>query len=94
MNFLQIGQKVSVLQFLFFCFGFFFFYLFIFIIKNKIYIDNSKVQGKDERSFPQNTKPNQIKTRFLHYTRKTTNKGMNKISQEPKSNCLNDIHPF
>ena len=54
---------------------------------HKIYIDNSKVQEKDERSFPQSIKPNQSKT-ILHYKRIITAEGMYKISQKPESNLL------
>ena len=43
-----------------------------------------KVQEKDERSFPQNTKSDQSKTRHLHYTR-TYTQGIHHISQSP--NC-------
>ena len=54
---------------------------------HKIYIDNSKVQEKDERSFPQSIKPNQSKT-ILHYKRIITDEDMYKISQKPESNSL------
>ena len=50
----------------------------------EIDIDNSEVQDNDERSFPQNTEPDQSKTILLHYTTITTNEDMYKISQETK----------
>ena len=53
-----------------------------------------KVQDKDERSFPQNTKSYQSKTRHLHSTRRTIHIGIHKISQKPESTPLNVIHPF
>ena len=53
-----------------------------------------KVQDKDERFFPQNTKSYQSKTRHLHSTRRTIHIGIHKISQKPESTPLNVIHPF
>ena len=42
----------------------------------EIDIDNSEVQDNDERSFPQNTEPDQSKTILLHYTTISTNEDM------------------
>ena len=53
----------------------------VLLIRNEKYIDNSKVQEKNERFFPQNTKPDQSKT-ILHYIMITTKEDMYKISQE------------
>ena len=41
-------------------------FFFLNFIRIKIYIDNSKVEEKDERSFPQSTKPDQSKTILLY----------------------------
>ena len=47
-----------------------------------MYIDNNKVEGKDERSFPQSTRLDQSKSILLHCIRRNTNKSIYKISQE------------
>ena len=60
---------------------------FFFFIRKKIYIDNSKVEEKDERSLPQSTKPDQSKV-ILHCMRRSIDKSMYKISPKPKSNSL------
>ena len=51
------------------------------------------VQEEDERSFPQNTKPNQSKTKHLHYTSRTIHKHT-QISSKSDSTPLNLIHPL
>ena len=70
------------------------FFYFFFFIKNKIYIDNSKVEEKDERSFPQSTKLDQSKTKLFHCTRRSTDISMYNISQKPKSNSLKHYLPL
>ena len=59
----------------------------------KLKVDNSKVEQKDERSFPQSTKPYQSETILIHCTR-STDKNMYKISQKPKSKSLNRYPPL
>ena len=59
---------------------FIYFYFLIGLIRNKIYIDNNKVEEKDERCLPQNSKLDQNKTILLHYTRRSIDKSMYKIS--------------
>lgn len=52
-----------------------------------------KVEKKDERSFPQNTKL-QSKTRLIHYTRRIIRIGIHNITLKPKSIPLNVMHPI
>ena len=65
-----------------------------FLLETKIYIDNNKVEEKDEKFFPQSTKPDQSKTIFLHCTRRSIDKSMYKICQKPKSNSLKCYPPL
>lgn len=53
-----------------------------------------KVEKKDERSFPQNTKLNQSKTRLIHYTRRIIRISIHNITLKPKSIPLNVMHPI
>lgn len=53
-----------------------------------------KVEKKDERSFPQNTKLNQSKTRLIHYTRRIIRIGIHNITLKPKSIPLKVMHPI
>ena len=67
---------------------------FFFLIRNKIDIDNSTVEEKDERSYSQSTKSDQSKAILLYCTRRSIEKGMYKISQKPKSYSLKCYPPL
>lgn len=75
--------------------------LYIFFLSETIYIDNNKVQKKDERSFPQKQNLIEVKldspTKQKLYTKSTTNylkPQKHNPTQHPESSPLTVIYPF
>ena len=65
-----------------------------FFIRNRKYIDNNKDEEKDERSFPQSTKPDQSKSTPSTVQGEIFIKACTKTLKNQNQTLSKVIHPF